>query len=93
MKLLQRHFILPMIKVLTLNVQFPSFPATNVFSQAPPPHPKKGLVSSCYMLLNLSIPILGICCTNKGAERVPRAASGKGGGDCRTKGREKQHTG
>lgn len=36
MKLLQRHFILPMIKVLTLNVQFPSFPATNVFSQAPP---------------------------------------------------------
>lgn len=45
------------------------------------------------MLLYLSVSILGVCCTNKGGERLPGAASGEGGGDRGAKGREKQHTG
>lgn len=38
------------------------------------------------MILYLYISILGVCCTNKGGERVPGAASGEGGGDRRAEG-------
>lgn len=38
------------------------------------------------MLLYLSVSILGVCCANKGGERVPGTASGEGGGDCGAEG-------
>lgn len=58
------------------------------------PHGAQRISNGCMPpVLSVLHASLGVCCTNKGGERVSGAASGERGGDRRVEGGEEQHPG